>query len=176
MNDWRYSRLKEQEPETQYLYVKFRMERFFVIINSIVNLQAKSHRLSENVCFLLFHRLNYFSFISTNVLIKKNVLLQKRILLSFTQFFHCPIHRIICKRFFFILHATNRSGNNPHYNSDNKDHNIPEFYVITTYRHLIDIEWNNSYRILQLIDSCRHLILRLNVLPVLISIVRWFWL
>ena len=74
-------------------------------------------------------------------------------------FFHRPIHRIIRKAFFLILHTANRSSNSPCNNSDNKDHNILEFYMMPTYKHPINIGWNNGYWIFQFIDFCKYLIL-----------------
>ena len=74
-------------------------------------------------------------------------------------FFHRPIHRIIRKGFFSMLHATNRCYNSPRNNNDNKGYNISELYMIATYKHPIDIGWNNRYWIFQLIDFGKYLIL-----------------
>lgn len=52
-----------------------------------------------------------------------------------------------------MLRSTNRCYNSPRNNSNNKDHHIPEFYMMPTYKHPIDIWWNNGYRALQFIDS-----------------------
>lgn len=60
-------------------------------------------------------------------------------------FLHCPIHRIIRKGFLSMLRTTNRCSNSPRNNDNNKGYNISEFNMIATYKHPIDIGWNNRY-------------------------------
>ena len=76
-------------------------------------------------------------------------------------FFHRPIHRIMCKGFFLILHTINRRSNSSRNNNDNKHYDISKFYMMPTYKHPIDIWWNNGYRAFQFIDSRKYLILPL---------------
>ena len=73
--------------------------------------------------------------------------------------FHSPIHRIISKGFFSMLHATNRRCNSPRNNNNNKGYNRSKFYMTPTYKHPIDIGWNNRYWNFQLIDFGKYFIL-----------------
>lgn len=54
--------------------------------------------------------------------------------------------------FFLIFQTTNRGGNSPRQNNGYNSHNISKFYMMSPYKHPIDIGWDNGYWMLQLID------------------------
>lgn len=72
---------------------------------------------------------------------------------------HRPIHGIMCKGFFLIFQTTNRSSNSPHQNNGYNSHNISKFYMMSPYKHPIDIGWNNGYWMFQFINFCKYFIL-----------------